>query len=67
MTREELEAKVGKVWNTEEVQKDFIVHSSLVPMVNVTRRVDGVRGIMNFQDEPRLYFRFVPGCQSCGE
>jgi hypothetical protein len=32
----------------------------LAPLVVVRRRADGVKGSLEFQDRPRIYFNFVP-------
>ena len=58
--RKELEAKVGQVWDTEELQVDFEVHNFLAPLVFVTRKSDNVKGSMMFQHMPRFYFQFEP-------
>jgi hypothetical protein len=46
-------------WNTEELQRDFTVHSFLAPFVIVTRKSDNAKGIMQFDHSPRRYFNFV--------
>lgn len=53
-----LEIKHGQVWDTDEVQRDFVVESFLAPFVFVKRRSDGIRGTMIFQHSPRFYFDF---------
>lgn len=58
MNREELEAKYGKVWNTEELSKEFSVQGFGAPFVVVTRLSDQVKGSMEFQHAPRFYFDF---------
>ena len=40
--------------------KDFEVIGFLAPLVVVRRRADRVKGSMEFQHMPRLYFNFVP-------
>ena len=47
-------------WTTEELQRDFTVHSFLAPFVMVTRKSDGVQGVMQFEHMPRVYFGFRP-------
>jgi hypothetical protein len=59
MTREELEKEEGQTWNTEEVQKDFEILGFLAPFVTARRRADNAKGTLTFQDQPRLYFRFI--------
>jgi hypothetical protein len=59
--RANLEAKHGRVWDTDELQRDFEVIGFLAPFVGVRRRADGVRGSLLFQASPRFYFGFTPG------
>jgi hypothetical protein len=59
-TKEALEAKYGKVWTTAELAKEFEVIGFMAPLVLVRRKADGVKGILEFQHEPRLYFHFEP-------
>ena len=54
-TREEFESKYGKVWNTEELKKDFRVKAQ-APFVLVDRKRDNVQGTLMFNHEPRFYF-----------
>lgn len=57
--REELERIYGQVWDTKELQEEFVVHSFLAPFVHVTRKEDGVEGSLVFQHMPRYYFYFA--------
>ena len=57
-SREYLEAKYGKVWDTKELQKDFFVEGFLAPFVSVNRKSDNVKGTLEFQHSPRFYFNF---------
>ncbi len=57
-SREALEAKYGKVWNTQQLAEDFEVLGFLAPFVVVRRRLDGVKGSLEFQHNPRFYFNF---------
>ena len=57
-SREALEAKYGQVWDTQELQRDYEVTGFLAPYVVVKRRIDGVVGSLQFQNQPRLYFNF---------
>ena len=57
--RPEAEKKYGKVWDTEELKKDFEVRAFFAPFVLVVRRSDGVVGALTFQHSPRFYFDFV--------
>ena len=54
------EFNVEEVWDTNEMQELFTVHSFLAPYVVVTRKADGVKGTLLFTHMPRLYFAFEP-------
>lgn len=56
MSREELEALYGQVWNTAELTTDFTVLSFLAPAVIVIRKSDNKRGTLLFQHLPRFYW-----------
>ena len=58
--REALEARHGRVWDTEELVRDFEALGFLAPYVVVRRRADGHKGPLEFQRHPRLYFHFQP-------
>lgn len=58
--RATLEARYGKVWDTEQLRSEFTVSGFLAPFVSVTRTADGVSGSMEFQHNPRFYFNFRP-------
>ncbi len=53
-----LELEHGKIWDTNELQKDFNVESFLAPYVVVVRKHDGVKGSLLFQHSPRFYWGF---------
>ncbi len=53
-----LKQEYGKVWNTDELQEDFVVEAFLAPYVILTRKADGVTGSMRFTHRPRYYFDF---------
>jgi hypothetical protein len=57
--REALEAEYGQVWDTDQLRQDFEVIGFLAPLVVVRRRSDGVKGSLEFQHSPRLYWGFV--------
>jgi hypothetical protein len=57
--REALEAEYGQVWDTQQLRQDFEVIGFLAPLVVVLRRSDGVKGSLEFQHSPRLYWGFV--------
>jgi hypothetical protein len=56
--REKLEARVGQVWDTKELQEDFSVVGFGAPYVVVRRKHDNVEGTLMFQHNPRFYFSF---------
>jgi hypothetical protein len=58
-SRKALEAKHGQVWTTQELTEAFEVLGFLAPLVVVRRKSDGVKGSLEFQHDPRLYFKFV--------
>jgi hypothetical protein len=57
-SRQALEAQYGKVWDTNELGEAFDVLGFLAPYVVVRRKSDGVKGSLEFQHDPRLYFNF---------
>lgn len=58
-TREALEAVHGQVWDTRQLAEDFEVIGFLAPFVVVKRRLDGLKGSLEFQHIPRFYFNFL--------
>jgi len=59
-SRAALEAQYGQVWTTQELSNDFEVIGFMAPLVVVRRKADGVKGSLEFQHSPRLYFNFSP-------
>ena len=59
-SREALEAKYGQVWDTQQLIEHFQVIGFMAPLVVVRRSSDGVKGSLEFQHSPRLYFNFSP-------
>jgi hypothetical protein len=59
MSRADLEAKHGRVWNDEELERDFLGCLQVGPLALVVRREDCVAGSLSVQDEPRFYHSFV--------
>jgi hypothetical protein len=57
--REALEAQYGQVWDTNQLGEDFEVIGFMAPYVVVRRKSDGVKGSLEFQHQPRLYWGFV--------
>ena len=59
-SREALQAQYGRVWATDELADTFEVIGFMAPLVVVRRKSDGVKGSLEFQHSPRLYFNFEP-------
>jgi hypothetical protein len=59
-SRETLEAECGQVWDTSELARDFEVLGFAAPIVVVRRKADGMKGSLEFQHNPRLYFNWQP-------
>ena len=47
-------------YTTTELQELFTVHAFSAPYVVVTRKSDGIKGTLQFNHRPRVYFDFVP-------
>ena len=58
--REVIEEHYGKVWDTAQLGKDFVVQGFQAPFVVVTRKSDHQEGSLIFQHSPRFYFGFEP-------
>ena len=54
----DLEQRHGRLYTTEDLQRDFTVTGFLAPFVEVVRKSDDVRGTMEFIHSPRVYFNF---------
>ena len=59
-SREDLELKYGQVWDTQQLTADFTAEGFMAPYVVATRKSDGVKGSLMFQDSPRFYWGFNP-------
>ena len=59
-SRESLERAYGQVWDTEELARDFAVEGFAAPFAVVVRKVDGIKGSLQFQHSPRFYYAFQP-------
>lgn len=57
-TRASLEAEHGQVWDTDELQRDFLVKGFMSPFVVVKRKRDGAVGSLEFCHSPRFYYNF---------
>ncbi len=59
-SRQVLEARYGRVWDTEQLMEEFEAIGFMAPYVAVRHRVDGVKGSLEFQHSPRFYFNWQP-------
>lgn len=50
----------GPTWDTTTLQQDFEVLGFLAPYVVVRRKTDGVRGTLQFNHQPRVYYGWEP-------
>lgn len=57
-SREDLEKKYGRVWDTEQLVSDFTVEAFAAPFVTVVRKRDATKGALLFQHSPRFYYNF---------
>ena len=57
-SREALEAEHGQVWDTDQMRADFDALGFMAPYIVVSRKSDGVKGSLQFQHAPRLYYSF---------
>ncbi|HEX4607170.1 MAG TPA: hypothetical protein VH092_03110 [Urbifossiella sp.] len=55
LTRAELEARHGRVLNTRELAKEFVVLAIIDDQVVVRRKSDATVGKMTFTNSPRYY------------
>jgi hypothetical protein len=53
-----LEEKHGEVLTTNEATAKYEFHAFQAPFASVTRRSDGVKGLIQFNHRPRFYFDF---------
>lgn len=58
LPREELEARHGQVWTTQELSTQFEVMGFGAPLVVVRRKADNIEGSLIFQHYPRFYWGF---------
>ena len=59
MRKEELEELFGEVLATGEATEKYEFIAFCAPFVEVRRKSDGKRGTLEFQANPRFYFKFV--------
>lgn len=55
-TREQLEAKFGQVWDTDQLRAEFEVLGFSAPYITAIRKSDGQRCSLEFTHDPRFYF-----------
>jgi hypothetical protein len=55
----QLETLHGETWTTAELQRDFVVEGFGGGVCVVCRRFDNVRGSLDFDHMPRIYYNFV--------
>jgi len=67
LERAGLEAIYGRVWDTRELSRDFVVHGFMAPLVIVTCKATNMQGSLLFQHHPRFYFDFVEAELEDGE
>ena len=56
--RAALEAKHGRVWDTDQLREEYDVTGFLAPFVVARRKSDGAVGSLEFQGSPRFYFNW---------
>ena len=60
MSREQLTARHGRVWDTSELAREFIVTAIIDATLVVRRKDDGQVGRMSYQNQPRYYYGYEP-------
>jgi hypothetical protein len=58
--REDLEARFGQVWDTDQLAEEFEAVGFMAPLIVVRRIADGMKGSLEFQHSPRFYFNWKP-------
>ena len=58
--RRRLEARHGRVYDTQQLAAEFEVLGFLAPYVAARRKADGMVGSLEFSHWPRFYFAFTP-------
>lgn len=59
MQKEELEKIYGEVLSTDEATQKYEFIAFCAPFVEVRRKTDAKCGTLEFQANPRFYFKFV--------
>lgn len=60
MSRVELAARHGRVWDTVELAREFVVTAIIDGVIVVRRKEDGAVGQMSYQNQPRYYYGYEP-------
>ena len=60
MSRDELTARHGRIWDTAELACEFVVTAIIDGVIVVRRKDGGEIGRMSYQNRPRYYYGFVP-------
>ena len=50
-----------QTWDTAQLQEEFTVTGFCAPYVDVTRKADGTKGMLEFNGAPRVYHSFRAG------
>jgi hypothetical protein len=58
-SRAELEQQWGRVWDTSDVAREFVITAIVANEVVVRRKSDNRVGKLTFQNDPLLYYNFV--------
>ena len=56
---ETLSLQYGRVWDTQQLVEEFEVIGFAAPFVVVRRRADKMRGSLEFQHDPRYYYKWT--------
>ena len=61
LSRYDLELIYSEVFDQDEVEDRFniIAFCPNDPIIHVERKLDGSRGMMEYQDRPRYYYDFI--------
>jgi len=57
-SRPALEKLHGRVWDTDQIRAEFDVIGFMAPFMIVKRKIDGAKGTLMFQHQPRFYWGF---------
>ena len=60
MGRDDLAIRHGRVWDTSELAREFIVTAIIDATLVVRSKDDGQVGRMSYQNQPRYYYGYEP-------